>query len=126
MQHRRLRSSLRSSTANLRAEMLVRLMVTGMLVVGLGQGVAQAQPVAEQPAVVQSADGKLLSPWVEKRVCPTRGDTTCRNVIVDPATREIAKLDNRWTSKFEATGNGLEVRRAESARDKAAKRKSSG
>lgn len=126
MQHRRLRSSLRSSTANLRAEMLVRLMVTGMLVVGLGQGVAQAQPVAEQPAVVQSADGKLLSPWVEKRVCPTRGDTTCRNVIVDPATREIAKLDNRWTSKFEATGNGLEVRRAESARDKAAKRKSFG
>ena len=102
------------------------MMVTGMLVVGLGQGVAQAQPVAEQPAVVQSADGKLLSPWVEKRVCPTRGDTTCRNVIVDPATREIAKLDNRWTSKFEATGNGLEVRRAESARDKAAKLKSSG
>jgi hypothetical protein len=47
-------------------------------------------------------------------------------VIVDPATREIAKLDNRWTSKFEATGNGLEVRRAESARDKAAKLKSSG
>lgn len=126
MQHRRHRSSLRSSTANLCAEMLVRLMVTGMLVVGLGQGVAQAQPVAEQPAVVQSADGKLLSPWVEKRVCPTRGDTTCRNVIVDPATREIAKLDNRWTSKFEATGNGLEVRRAESARDKAAKLKSSG
>lgn len=123
MRHRRQRSPLKSSTANLGAEMFARMVATGVFAIGLGQGVALAQVKATEPIIVVSADGKLAAPWVEKRVCPTRGPTTCRDLIINPATREIAKLDDQWTSKFKATGNGLEVRRAESERDKAVRLK---
>jgi len=64
--------------------------------------------------VVVAADGQLVSPWIAKDACVT-GTTTCKAMIVNPVTSEIAKLGDRLSSRFEMTGNGLEIRRAESA-----------
>lgn len=68
--------------------------------------------------VVMTAEGAPVLPWVSKEVCSTsRG--VCRNMIVNSQTGEIAILGSRLQSRFEATGNGKEVQRAESVLDKA-------
>jgi hypothetical protein len=80
---------------------------------------ASAQTVsAYQGERVATADGRAVSPWVEKQYCPDAG-STCQRMVVDPETGEIARLGNRVNSRFELTGNGQELRRAETAMDKA-------
>lgn len=85
---------------------------------------AEAQQVpAGTGEIVVTVEGKLASPWVEKQAC-VKGTTTCKSMIVNPATNEIARMGDQLSSRFERTGKGYEVRRAASAMDKAAQRKS--
>lgn len=83
-----------------------------------------ASPFAEarQPSaageIVITVDGKLAPPWGEKQAC-VNGTTTCKTMIVNSATNEIARMGDQLSSRFEKTGNGQEVRRAEAAKDKA-------
>jgi hypothetical protein len=71
-----------------------------------------------QGEIVVAANGELAKPWVESRACAKSTDT-CKTMIVNPSTNEIAKLGDQLNSRFEATGNGLEIRRAEKTSDKA-------
>lgn len=81
-----------------------------------------AQP-APKPAteIVMDASGKIVAPWTKGRTCyrETTGKETCRLVVINGQTREIARVDDKWSSKFAPTGNGREVRRLESSMDKA-------
>lgn len=90
--------------------------------------VAMALPLAEArqisataSEIVVTAEGAPASPWVEKQACVT-GTTTCKTMIVNPKTNEIAKMGDQLSSRFERTGKGQEVRRAQSARDRASQR----
>jgi predicted transglutaminase-like cysteine proteinase len=67
---------------------------------------------------VVSSSGEVVAPWVAKRGCK-RATQECTTLIVNPTTNEIAMIGNRMSSRFERTGNGQEVRRAEKALDKA-------
>ncbi len=87
---------------------------------------ALAQPQAKPsptPAmeIVMDASGKIVAPWTKGKSCSreTTGKETCRWVVIHSQTREIARVGDRWSSKFAATGNGREVRRLESSMDKA-------
>ncbi len=60
--------------------------------------------------VVIAANGAPVAPWIEHRVCDE--NDKCSLMIVNKATREVARLDGRLTSMFKATGSGKEVVRA--------------
>ena len=82
-----------------------------MIVLAAPTGQAQQAKAYKGEAVV-TAEGKLASPWIERKAC-VEGTTTCKTMIVNPNTHEIAKLGDRWSTKFAPTGNGHEVQRAE-------------
>lgn len=67
---------------------------------------------------VVSASGEVVAPWIEKRGCE-KDTPTCVVLVVNPNTNEIALIGDRLSSRFELTGNGREIRRAESTLDKA-------
>lgn len=82
---------------------------------------AEARQVAAVPGeIVVTAEGKLTAPWVEKQAC-VKSTATCKTMIVNSVTNEIARMGDRLSSRFELTGRGSEVRRAASAMDKALK-----
>jgi hypothetical protein len=71
--------------------------------------------------VVMDASGKIVAPWTKGKSC-SRQDAAreaCRLVVIHGQTREIARVGDKWSSKFAPTGNGREVRRIESSMDKA-------
>lgn len=77
-----------------------------------------APPVTE---VVMDASGKIVAPWTKGKSCSREatGKETCRWVVINGRTREIARVGDRWASKFAPTGIGREVRRIETTMDKA-------
>jgi hypothetical protein len=79
---------------------------------------ATSRPAAE---VVMDASGKIVAPWTKGKSCTRQeaGKETCRWVVVNGQTREIARVGDKWSSKFAPTGRGREVRRIESSLDKA-------
>lgn len=86
----------------------------------LGQtpSTATSKPAAD---VVMDASGKIVAPWTKGKSCARQEaeKETCRWVVVNGQTREIARVGDKWSSKFAPTGNGREVRRIESSLDKA-------
>lgn len=86
--------------------------------VGLTGAAAGQGAKAYKGEIVMTAEGAILAPWVEKQVCSaSRG--TCRTMIVNSKTSEIALLGDKLSTHFERTGNGLEVQRAEASIEKA-------
>jgi hypothetical protein len=75
-------------------------------------------PVLE---AVTDASGKVLAPWIRSKSCASSsgGRETCQLVIINSATREIARVGDVWATKFAPTGNGSEVKRLETSFDKA-------
>lgn len=67
---------------------------------------------------IVSSSGQVVAPWVAKQGCK-RGTQDCVTLIVNPNTGEIALIGERMSSRFERTGNGQEVRRAETTLAKA-------
>lgn len=63
--------------------------------------------------IIMTASGEFTGDWKEVRVCKDRAQ--CVFAVINMKTREGARLGDRWASKFEQTGNGKEVRRAETA-----------
>jgi hypothetical protein len=90
-----------------------------MMSLGLSCGsIAAAQtapPYVGETVVAQN--GALQGFWIEKRTCDEAG--VCRTLIMNSQTLEVARVNDRLTSAFAATGNGLEIERAEPALDKA-------
>jgi len=92
------------------------LLVAGLLA-ALSAATAGAQVSTPNAGeVIIKPEGQLVSPWVEQKVCE---EGVCRQIVLNPETREIARLNGRLTSIFELSGNGEEVRRAESTMDRA-------
>lgn len=79
------------------------------------QGAADKRPYNGE--IVMTPSGQLVAPWKEIRSCDEKGK--CIVVVANPKTREIARYEGRWSSRFELTGNGRQVRRAETALAKA-------
>jgi hypothetical protein len=97
--------------------MICRTLLVAGLLVALGAATAGAQVSTPNAGeVIITSEGQPVSPWIEKKVCE---DDVCRQIVLNPETREIARLNGRLTSIFELSGNGEEVRRAESAMDRA-------
>lgn len=107
-------------------------MRTLFVALGLTFGVtvgATAQTPA--PAPLRAADyageivvtraGAPVAPWRSAKTCQTGPEKieVCRPVLYNPTTREIARIATQLSSRFEATGDGLEVRRSEAAIDAA-------
>jgi hypothetical protein len=80
-----------------------------------GSSIAQVKPY--QGEIVMTQSGDLKPPWKKYRWCKT--DASCSTLIRNPVTHEVARLGDRWSSRFEPTGRGQEVRRVESAMAKA-------
>jgi hypothetical protein len=80
-----------------------------------GSSIAQVKPY--QGEIVMTQSGDLKPPWKKYRWCKT--DAACSTLIRNPITHEVARLGDHWSSRFEPTGRGQEVRRVESAMDKA-------
>lgn len=81
-----------------------------LLVAAAGQGMACAQG-AVADVVVRKADGTLVAPWVERRIC-VKDTGSCQSMIVNSSTNEVAQAGDRWASRFEPTGNGAEIIRS--------------
>jgi len=91
-----------------------------VVVAALSGGGFAAEAQTVQPYVgelVIAQDGALQSPWIEKQTCDDAG--VCRTLIMNSQTLEVARVNGRLTSAFAATGDGLEIERAEPALDKA-------
>ena len=67
--------------------------------------------------VVMTQDGVLARPWKEVRACVS--ESHCDVAVLNARTYEVARYGERWSTKFEPTGKGKEVRRAETAMAKA-------
>lgn len=76
-------------------------------------------PTAEQKSgeIVVAADGAIVAPWMEFKRCDLR--KKCVQLIANPVTHEIARLDGHWSTRFGPTGVGEEVKRVESESSKA-------
>lgn len=110
MRRRRQPSPLNLFTVNSGADVLVRLIVlSAVALLGFPSDV-RAQASERPYALVLTADGRLALPWVEKELC-TKDRQSCRPMIMNSVTNEVARLGERWTSRFAATGNGQEVMR---------------
>lgn len=99
------------------AKLLTIVALLGTAVLSPFSASAQTSEPSRSERVV-TAQGQPVAPWVEKRYCATEA-SVCEPMIVNPETGEIAKLGSRLGSRFELTGNGQELRRAETAMDKA-------
>ena len=64
-------------------------------------------PVGEAVLTVR---GEPAAPWKRIRICRDK-ESACVTAVVNPATREIAGVGDRWFSAFMPTGNGKEVKR---------------
>jgi hypothetical protein len=110
MRRRRQQSPLSLFTVNSGADVLVRLIFLSAVVLLVSTSEVRAQASERPYALVLTADGRLALPWIEKEVC-TNVHQSCRPMIMNPVTNEVARFGERWTSRFAATGNGQEVMR---------------
>lgn len=82
----------------------------------------QAQPTKQfEGEIVMTAAGTLVAPWVETTGCRDK-NAGCPMIIVNLKTREIARVDDRWSTRFQPSGNGQEIRRVETSLAKAERR----
>jgi hypothetical protein len=88
-------------------------------------GPALSQSSSTPREVVVSSTGQVVAPWIEGQICRT-GNRGCTTALYNPSTDEIARLGARLSSDFELTGHSQEVRRAETAKDKAIRLNRSG
>ena len=102
----------------------MRLALTG-LVVHLVMGLSLAPVAAAQEAgaggrleVIVSASGEIAAPWVMRELCQ-KSTGRCAMAVTNPETGEVARMGDVLGTDFELTGNGQELRRAETAIDKA-------
>lgn len=75
----------------------------------------ELQPYRGEIIVTQS--GSLNAPWKEGRACTN--SETCKAIVYNARTREIARFGEAWSSDFAPTGRGMEIMRAETAAAKA-------
>ncbi len=93
--------------------------VAVVMIAMMAASLAEArQSSAAAGGIVVAAEGKLVAPWIEKQAC-VKGTATCKTMIVNTVTNEIAQMGEQLSSRFERTGRGGEVQRAASAMDKA-------
>jgi hypothetical protein len=75
-----------------------------------GRQVRAANP-PRTDQVVLTETGALAAPW--KRISTCLGDkTSCPELIINEKTREIARVNGKWSKGFGATGVGQQVRRS--------------
>jgi hypothetical protein len=74
------------------------------------------EPKALETVITRS--GEVVMPWEKRQIC-RRTTGRCDWAVVNLETGEIARMGEVLGSEFEATSNGQEVRRAETARDRA-------
>lgn len=100
-----------------------RISLVSLTLLGLPALAQPATAPASKPAteIVMDASGKIVAPWTKGKSCSRleAGKEACRWVVINGQTREIARVGDKWASKFAPTGNGREVRRMESSMDKA-------
>jgi hypothetical protein len=90
-----------------------------LITVALNSGVVAAQtPSANTKEIVITSTGQPHSPWVEATLCLPQ-NRSCGPAIYNPETDEIARWRSRLSTEFERTGNGAEIRRAETSVEKA-------
>ena len=99
--------------------MRVALMGAG-LVMGLSLAPAASGQEASQLKleVIVSASGEPAAPWVSRELCQ-KSTGRCAMALMNPDTGEVAQMGGVLGTEFERTGNGQEIRRAETAMDKA-------
>ncbi|MEY2758101.1 MAG: hypothetical protein RIR33_1879 [Pseudomonadota bacterium] len=96
-----------------------------LLSIGLVMGVLLAPVAAAQEPgattkleVIVSPSGEAAAPWVFRQLCQ-KSTGRCMMALMNPGTDEVARMGGVLGTDFELTGNGLEIRRAETALDRA-------
>jgi predicted transglutaminase-like cysteine proteinase len=79
---------------------------------------AQEAATGNKLEVIVSASGEPMSPWVFRQLCQ-KSNGRCALALMNPATGEVARMGGNLGTDFEFTGNGQELRRAETALDRA-------
>lgn len=99
--------------------MRLALMGAG-LVMGLSLAPAASGQEASQVKleVIVSASGEPAAPWVSRELCQ-KSTGRCAMALMNADTGEVARMGSALGTDFELTGNGQEIRRAESAMEKA-------
>lgn len=80
--------------------------------------VSQQTPAPYFGEIVMTANGQPASPWIARELCRD-GANSCATALMNPETDEIAMMGGVLGTDFERTGNGQEIRRAETALAKA-------
>jgi len=101
----------------------MRLALTGLVMGVLLAPVAAGQETAAAKLeVIVSASGEATAPWVLRKLCQ-KSTGRCAMALMNPETGEVARMGDTLGTDFELTGNGQELRRAETALDKAVRLK---
>lgn len=94
------------------------LLATLICVSCLGAAEGQVARAGVTGEIVASSTGAPQSPWVERQLCrKTTGK--CEAALMNPETGEVARMGDVLGTDFERSGNGEEIRRAETAMEKA-------
>ena len=89
------------------------ILVLSLIPVARGQ-----EPTGPRLEVIVSATGETAAPWVRRELCQ-KSTGRCAMAVTNPETGEVARMGDVVGTDFELTGNGQELRRAETAIDKA-------
>lgn len=97
-----------------------RAVLAAMMMGGLfaPAAVSQQTPAPYVGEIVMTANGQPAAPWMTRELCRD-GASTCATALMNPETDEIAMMGGVVGTDFERTGNGQEIRRAETALAKA-------
>ncbi len=103
----------------------MRLALTGLILVFALAPAARGQQSASAPTleVIVSASGATAAPWVTRELCQ-KSTARCAMAVMNLETGEVARMGDAVGTDFELTGNGQELRRVETAMDKAIRLKS--
>lgn len=89
-----------------------------VLVVSLMPVASGQEPAGPRLEVIVSAAGETAAPWVTRELCQ-KSTGRCAMAVTNPETGEVARMGDVVGTDFELTGKGQELRRAETAIDKA-------
>ncbi|MEY2759837.1 MAG: hypothetical protein RIR33_3615 [Pseudomonadota bacterium] len=102
----------------------MRLGLTGLILVfALAPAASGQETSAPKLEVIVSASGATAVPWVTRALCQ-KSKGRCAMAVMNPETGEVARMGDAVGTDFELTGNGQELRRVETAMDKAIRLKS--
>jgi predicted transglutaminase-like cysteine proteinase len=98
----------------------MRLVFNGLVMGLLLTSVAAAQELGASAKleVIVSPSGEAAAPWVFRQLCQ-KSTGRCAMALMNPGTGEVARMGGMLGTDFELTGNGQEIRRAETAMDRA-------